>query len=205
MMLFKRRDTRLWVLGLGGFASLLPLTFALGTPAYTPVIQLPLGGLVFASVAAGILWWRHALPPDTELAWVDPGDAARSLAIPPPPNATLLFVAFERDWLRRYRLDVLIDGQHAGQLLPGTGMLLTLRPGARTLQVFLDRPRTAVSELINSIPGGYAGFTVRNRGSRMIELEIRRVPGGGAPALGKHMRLVRPATPDQPAWERAEL
>lgn len=199
-MLFKRRDTRLWVLGLGGFAALLPLTFALGTPAYAPVIQLPLGALVFASVTAIILRWRHALPPDIDLARVDPSDAAPLLASPPPPDATLLFVAFERDWPRRYRLDILIDGQRAGQLLPGTAMLLTLRPGLRTMQVYLDRPRTAVSELVNSIPGGYAGFSVRNRGSRAIELEIHRIPGDGASRLGKHMRLVRPVAPRASTW-----
>ena len=139
---------------------------------------------------------RHGLPPDVDLAWVDPTDAARLIATPPSADATLLFITFERDWLRRYRLDILIDGQRAGQLLPGSGMLLTLRPGARTLQVFLDRPRTAVSEMINSIPGDYAGLAVRNRGSRAIELEVRRIPGAGAPSLGKHMRLVRAITPN---------
>ncbi len=192
MTLFGRRDTRLWVLGLGGFASLMPLTFALGTPAYRPAIQLPLGVLVFACVAACILRWRRALPPDLELLWIDRAEALRLLAAPPPPDATRLFITFERDWPRRYRLDVLIDGERAGQLLPGTAMLLTLPLGLRTLQAFLDRPRTAVSETINSIPGGQAGFAVRNRGSRAIELEIHRIPGGGAPMLGKEVRLVRP-------------
>ena len=194
-MLFKRRDTRLWVFGLAGFASLLPLCFALGTPAYTPALQLPLGALVFAAVAAGILWWRRALPPDIDLTWIDPGEAQRLLAAPPPPDATKLFVTFERDWPRRYRLDILIDGQAVGQLLPGTGMVLKLQPGMRTMQVYLDRPFTAVSEVINSIPGGFAGFAVRNRGSRAIELEIRRMAGVGAPLLEKHMRLVRPTLP----------
>lgn len=199
-MLFRRRDTRLWVLALAGFASLLPLTFALGTSAYAPAIQLPLGAVFFAVVALAVLRWRRALPPDIDLEWIEPGEAARLLAKPPPADATLLLVAFERDWPRRYRLDLMIDGQRAGQLPPGTAMLLTLRPGARTLQVFLDRPRTTVSEMVNSIPAGYAGYTVRNHGSRAIELEIRRIPGGGRPVLGKHMRLVRPAASGAAAW-----
>ena len=192
MLLFKRRDTRFYVLALGGFVSLFPLVAGLGTPAYTPVVQFPLAILTFAVVTAAILWWRRALPPDVELTWINPSDAARLLAEPAPPDATRVFIVFERDWLRRYRLDVLVDGQHAGQLPPGTGMLLKLQPGPHTLQVFLDRPRTATTELINSIPGGDARYTVRNHGSRTIDLELRRIPGDGPLLLKKGMRLVQP-------------
>ena len=191
MTLFRRRDTRLWVLGLAGFAAVLPLTFALGTPDYAPAVQIPLGAIVFAAVAAAILRWRRGLPPDLDLDWVAPDEAAHLLAAPPPPDATRLFVAFERDWPRRARLDLLVDGERVGQLPPGTAMLVSLPLGLRTVQVFLDRPRTAMSELVNAIPGGSASYSVRNRGSRTIQLEFRRVAGGGPPVLGRHMRLVR--------------
>ena len=191
MMLFRRRDTRLWVLGLGGLAALLPLTFALGTPGYAPAVQVPLSMVVFAVAAATILRWRRALPPDLDLDWVAPDEAAHLLAAPPPPDATRLFVSFEHDGLRRARLDLLVAGQRVGQLPPGTAMLVSLPPGLQTVEVYLDRPRTAVSELVNAIPGGIASYTVRNRGSRAIELEFRRVPGGEPPLLERHMRLVR--------------
>ena len=191
MTLFRRRDTRLWVVGLGGFAAMLPLTFALGTPDYAPAVQIPLGVIVFTAVAAAILRWRRALPPDLDLEWVAPDEAARLLAAPPLAEATRLFVSFERDWLRRARLDLLVDGERVGQLPPGTAMLVPLPLGLRSVQAFLDRPRTAVSELVNAIPGGSASYSVRNRGSRAIELEFRRVAGGGPPVLGRHMRLVR--------------
>ena len=191
MILFRRRDTRLWVLGLGGVAAVLPLTFALGTPACSLAVQVPLSMVAFAVAAAAILRWRRKLPPDLDLEWVAPAEAVRLLAAPPPPDATMVFVSFKHDWLCRARLDLLVEGQRVGQLPAGTAMLVSLSPGLQTVQAFLDRPRTTVSELVNAIPGGTANYCVRNRGSRAIELEFRRVPDSEPPVLGRHMRLVR--------------
>ena len=70
-------------------------------------------------------------------------------------------------------------------------MPVSLPPGLQTAEVFLDRPRTAMSELVNAIPGGIASYSVRNRGSCASEIEFRRVPGGEPPVLERHMRLVR--------------
>ena len=157
--------------------ALLPLTFAPSTPEYSPAVQIPLDMVVFTVAAAAILRRRRALPPDLDLGWV-------------APDATVLFVASERDRLRRARLDLVVDGRRVGQLPPGTAMLVPVQPGLRSVQVFLDRLRTAVSDRVNAVPGG-ASHSVRNRDSRPVELEFRRVLGGGRPVLRRHMHWVR--------------
>lgn len=85
----------MWVLGLGGFVALLPLTVALGTPDYAPAVQIPLA----IAVAAAILHWRRDLPADLDLKWVAQDEAASLLAAS-PPNATMLFLAPIADSLR---------------------------------------------------------------------------------------------------------
>ncbi len=187
-MLFRRRDTRLWVLLLGGFPALGCLSLALGTPEWRPALQAPLAVAVWCVVGAGILRWRRHLPPDLDLRWIGKAEAERLSTAGPPPDMTLLHVRFEREWMRRYRLDVLVDGQRVAQLPPGAAFLLPLRPGRHEVAVYLDRPVSTVTEVVNSIPGASAGYSVRNRGSRAIELEIRREA-----TLPADARLVRPA------------
>ncbi len=195
MLVFKRRDTRTWAVALGGFAGLACMSFGLGTPYWWPALQIPLAAAVAGGIGGLIVWWRRRLPPDIDLHWLDPAEAARLVEAGAPPDRTVLYVEFERDWMRRYRLDVLVDGERVGQLPPGTGFLLTLQPGPHTVMAYLDRPRSAVTETVNSIPGGYAGFTVRNAGTRAIELSVRRDPASRL-VLGKTVRLVRPAVPE---------
>ena len=187
-MLFKRRDTQLWVLLLGGFPALGCLSFALGTPQWMPAVQIPLAASVWCVIGAGILYWRRNLPPDLHLQWIDPAEAERLRAAGPLPDQMLVHVRFEPDWGRRYRLDVLVDGQRVAQLPPGTACLLPLRPGGHEIGMYLDRPVSRVTELVNAIPGVSAGYCVRNRGIRTIELEIRREAN-----LPANIRLVRPA------------
>ena len=93
--------------------------------------------------------------------------------------------------MRHYRLDVLVDGQRVAQLPPGAAVFLPLKPGEHHVAVFLDRPVSMVTETVNSVPGTSAGYSVRNRGSRAIELEIRRET-----TLPVDARLVRPALPE---------
>ena len=195
MRVFKRRDTRTWALTLGGFAGLSVLVLGLGTPLWSPWIQLPLALLVGGGVGGAICRWRRHLPPDVELHWIDPAEAQRLADAGPPADRTMLHVTFARDLWRRYRLDVLIDGVRVGQLRPGTGFLLPLRPGLRVMSAYLDRPASTVQETINSIPGGYAGYVVRNTGSRAIELSVRR-DSALRPVIPKDVRLVRPAVPE---------
>ena len=187
-MLFRRRDTRQWVLLLGGFPAVGCLSFALGTPQWTPLLQVPLSVAVGCALGACILRWRRHLPPDLDLQWIGSGEAERLRAAPPPPDRALLHVRFERDWMRRYRLDVLVDGQRVAQLPPGTAFLLPLRPGEHHIEIYLDRPVSTVKETVNGVPGTSSGYCVRNRGSRTIELEIRREA-----TLPVDARLVRPA------------
>ena len=173
---------------LGGFPAVGCLTFALGTPQWTPAFQVPLAAAVWCLMAAIILRWRRHLPPDLDLQWISPTEAECLRAAEPPPDRSLLHVRFEADWMRRYRLDVLVDGQRVAQLPPGTAVLLPLTPGEHHVAVFLDRPVSTVTETVNGIPGTSAGYRVRNRGSRAIELEIRREA-----TLPVDARLVRPA------------
>ncbi len=195
MRLFKRRDTRTWALTMGGVAAAAIMLFALGTADWRPALQLPLGLAAGSAIGAAICRGRRALPPDVELAWVPQADVAALLRAGAPPDRSLLFVAFERDFGRRYRMDVLIDGTRVGQLRPGTAMLLPLRPGLRRMEAYLDRRASLVAETVNSIPGLYAGFTIRNGGTRTIELRVRR-DGGPGPVLAPRTRLVRPAVPE---------
>ena len=195
MVLFKRRDTRAYVLALGGGPALACLLFGLGTPLWTPAIQIPVALAVWCAVGAGVMRWRRHLPPDVDLHWIDRDEAERLAAAGPPPDRTWLFVSFERDWMRRYRLDVLVDGQLVGQLPPGTGFLLPLGPGEHRMTAYLDRPVSTVSETVNSFPGGYAGYRVRNTGTRAIKLEIHREVAARL-VLPPSIRLVRPAVPE---------
>ncbi len=195
MLLFKRRDTRVWALTMGGMAAVFCLCFAMGTPDWRPVTQ---GVLALAGgIGVGGLICRHRrhLPPDVDLQWIDPAEAQRLAQAGAPPGHALLFVSFAADWGARHRLDVLIDGEQVGQLRPGTGFLLPLRPGLRRMTAFLDRPQTTVSETVNSFPGGYAGFVVRKAAGRAIQLSIQR-GGAAGPVIAPPMRLVRPAIPE---------
>ncbi len=187
-MLFRRRDTRLRVLLFGGFPALGCFTIALGTPWWSLALQGPLAVAVWCGIGAVVLHLRRRLPPDLVLRWIGPADAARLRAAAPPPDRTVLHVRFEPDWMRRYRLDVLVDGQRVAQLPPGAAFMLPLRPGEHQVTMFLDNPRSVVRETVNSIPGAFTGFRVRNRGSRAVELEIRREA-----TLPADTRLVRPA------------
>ena len=195
MVLFKRRDTRFWVLALGGFPALGCLSLGLGTPLWTPIVQVPIAAAVWLVIGAGIMRWRRHLPPDVALQWIGCSEAKRLVAAGPPQDRTWLFVSFERDWMRRYRLDVLVDGKLVGQLPPGAGFLLPLRPGEHGMTAYLDRPVSTVSETINSFPGGYAGYHIRNSGGRTIKLEIRREVAARL-TLPQSVRLVRPAVPE---------
>ena len=187
-VLFRRRDTRLWVLLLGGFPAFGCLSIALGTPQWTPAVQIPLAAAVWCLVGAIILRWRRHLPPDLDLQWVAPAEAECLRAAGPPPDRSLLHVRFEPDWMRRYRLDVLIDGRRVAQLPPGAAVLLPLESGEHQLAVYLDRPASTVTEIVNGVAGTYAGYRVRNRGSRAVKLEIRRET-----TLPVDARLVCPA------------
>ena len=176
------------MLALGGFPALGCLTIALGTPHWTPALQVPLAAAVWCLVGGIILRWRRHLPPDLVLEWIDPAEAERLRLAGPPADRALLHVRFDPDWMRRYRLDVMVDGQHVAQLPPGTAVLLPLTPGEHHLAVFLDRPLSTVRETVNAVNGTSSSFHVRNRGGRTIELEIRRDTVFPVAA-----RLVRPA------------
>ena len=195
LRLFKRRDTRVWALTLGGIAALVCLVFALGTPLWWPALQAPLAIVLGVAVAAFMVWRRRKLPPDVDLRWADPAEADHLNQASPPPDRTLLQLTFSRDFGSRHRLDVMIDGEHVGQLRPGTSFYLPLRPGLRKMVAWYDTPRASVSETINSIGGFHAGYTIRKTADRAIRLEIHRdsvvrsVPG-------KHIRLVYPAVPE---------
>ena len=109
MRLFKRRDTRVIALSVGAACGVACLSFGLGTSHWWPSIQGPAALAVGIAVAALTIWLRRALPPDTDLVWLGAEEQDRLLQAGPPPDRTLLYVAFRRDWGRRYRLDLFVD------------------------------------------------------------------------------------------------
>ncbi len=191
--LFRRRDTRAMALGLGALCGLLVLAVGLGTSSWNGAVQIPAGLAVGLAVAALIPWLRRGLPSDIRLVWLTADEQDWLTRCGPLPDRTLLFLALRRDWGRRYRMDIFIDGLPVGQLRPGTGLLLPLRPGLRQMSASLGSRRHAVTETINSLPGLYAGFTIRVWGGRSPTLEIRRLSGDRPTLSRADVRLVHPA------------
>ncbi len=192
LSVFRRRDTRRQALGVGGVTSLLCLAVGLGSSSWSPLLQPAAAVLAGVVVAALIVWTRRALPRDIDLVWLSVEEQDRLAAAGAPSDRALLSLTLRRDWGRRYRLDVFIDGSHVGQLRPGTGLLLPLRPGLRQMSASLGFLRRKVSETINSLPGTAAGFVIRCRGSRAAMLEIERLPAGQLFMSRHEVRLLRP-------------
>ncbi len=162
MMPFKRHDTAALSIFAALFVGGAVLALGLGTPGWDWRGQAPWAAVLGLAAGATPVWLRRGFPPDVPLVWIGTEETKRLLASPPPPDRALLSVALRRSWGSRYRLEVFVDDVRLGQLRPGTGFLVPVRPGSRTLTIFNGTRRTSVRERFEAVAGGRAGFVVRS-------------------------------------------
>lgn len=78
-------------------------------------------------------WERRQWPPAIPMQRLDTAARQEALRLQPPPGAALLFAVCDDASVAR--VEVLVDGTSVGELVPGSGMVVRLRPGRRSVSL----------------------------------------------------------------------
>jgi hypothetical protein len=115
-----------------------------------------------------------------------------------PAERAMLLVVIPRERLGFYRLDVLLDDVHLGQLKPGTGFLLPIQPGDRRIEIFAGTRRTREIAYFSTQAGQRPGFRVHANMAKVTYVHIKpwTVLGNWAPGEVVDVQLIRPLVSD---------
>jgi hypothetical protein len=115
-----------------------------------------------------------------------------------PAGRAMLLIVIPPERFGFYRLDVLLDDIHLGQLKPGTGFLLPIRPGDRRIEIFAGTRRARDMAYFSTRAGKRPGFKVHAIITKVTYLHIKpwTVLGEWSPASVGDIRLVEPLASD---------
>jgi hypothetical protein len=111
-----------------------------------------------------------------------------------PTDQSMLLIVIPRERLGFYRLDVLLDDVHLGQLKPGTGFLLSIQPGDRRIEVFSRTRRNRELAYFSTQAGQRPGFRVHANVAKVTYIHIKpwTVLGEWSSASVGDIQLIEP-------------
>lgn len=188
--LFRSRTVFYSGLWVGGMLGAAVWASDLGLSRGTHAVVAVLAGL---AAMLAIAWLLRNRAPDVPMRRLSVEQQAALFAADPGQQAMLLIV-IPRERFGFYRLDILLDDIHLGQLKPGTGFLLPIQPGDRRIEVFSGTRRNREMAYFSTQAGRRPGFRVHANISRVtyVHIEPWTVLGNWVPTEPHDIRLVEP-------------